>query len=551
MKLRTRLDVFSAALLSALGTAQLVACGGNAAGNGFARGGSGGGGSGNAGVGGTSTAGANTGGAPTAGAGGDNTPTAGAGKGTAGGRATGGQSGAPTAGTGGGAGAPGSAGAGPIHQACINPKDIGDGFEQCDGFKHRPQAGTCASHVPNPKPLPEEILTVKECLFDADCKDHPYGWCTAGQNAQTYCEYGCVIDSDCAANQLCDCVEPVGRCVVANCRTDADCTNGLLCRAYDATSGCGPIVYTCQTPADTCGNDHDCLPSGSTQGLVGDCNFDAQANRFQCTNDSCAIGRPFLVEGWQRLASVAGRADWIELARQPLLADLDAMLCVQLTEQWTRVALMEHASIAAFARFTLQLLSLGAPAELIERATAAMLDETKHAKACFAVASAYAGAPLGPKRLSVERCLDESSLQEIVLNTIREGCVGETVAAIEAREAAEHATDPALRELLLVISEDETRHAQLAYRFVQWALTTGGPELERAVEREFAALAAEAQTTRSALTAAEQQLLLHGVVPDALRAAIRGQAIAEVILPCSRALFRAETPAARFATSNA
>jgi hypothetical protein len=77
------------------------------------------------------------------------------------------------------------------------------------------------------------------------------------------------------------------------------------------------------------------------------------------------------------------------------------------------------------------------------------------------------------------------SLEQVVLNTIREGCVGETVAAIEAREAAKHVADPALRTLLLVISQDETRHAELAFRFVKWAPSQADATLERAVNREF------------------------------------------------------------------
>lgn len=44
-----------------------------------------------------------------------------------------------------------------------------------------------------------------------------------------------------------------------------------------------------------------------------------------------------------------------------------------------RTAGIETGSIAAFARFTLQLLHLGAPCELIEASQRAMLDETRHA----------------------------------------------------------------------------------------------------------------------------------------------------------------------------
>ena len=197
---------------------------------------------------------------------------------------------------------------------------------------------------------------------------------------------------------------------------------------------------------------------------------------------------------------------------------------------------MEHASIAAFARFSLQLLCLGAPPDLVELTTAAMADETKHARACFAVASEYAGMPVGPGRLAVERSLDEMSLEQIVLNTIREGCVGETVAAIEAREAAEHTADPALRALLLVISNDETRHAEHPFRFVKWALTQGDATLEHAVRREFQALST-VTLSATELDPWQAKYLEHGVVSEPMRQAIRARAMREVILPCSSALY--------------
>jgi len=502
MKLRTRLDVFSTALLSALGATQLVACGGSAALTTGSGGGSGD--TSSAGASGSSAAGSSAAGSAPGGAG----PV----------------------------GVAGSAGAGSNKYPCANPRDLGNGLIQCDGFKHRQEAGMCTSLVPRPEEVPDRTLDMTSpCKFDADCKEHPYGWCSnISQGIESFCAYGCVKDSDCVDNLLCECGEPVGRCVLADCKSSADCQGDFLCKAHDSSGGCGLTRYTCQSAADTCGSDLDC--AGPTE----HCRFDEMASSFRCIPGTCAIGRPFLVDGVQRLAPAAMRTDWKARALLPKLAELDATLSAHLAEQWTQVALMEHASIAAFARFTLQLMSLGAPASLIERATAAMVDETKHARACFAVASGYANAPVGPGCLAVERSLGESSLLEIVLNTIREGCVGETVAAIEAREAAEHACDPALRELLLLISEDETRHAELAYRFVQWALAQGGPALARAVRREFAELAGETQAAHPSLTDLDDDLPRHGIVPGVMRQAIRARAFAEVILPCSHALFTTE-----------
>ena len=213
------------------------------------------------------------------------------------------------------------------------------------------------------------------------------------------------------------------------------------------------------------------------------------------------------------------------------------MLPARLADEWTRLGLMEHASIAAFARFTLQLMSLGAPPDLIEGATSAMADETRHAKICFAIASRYAGRRLGPGALPVERSLNESSLLEIVLNTILEGCVGETIAAIEAGEAAEHASDPTIRGVLSAISSDEATHAALAWRFVKWALTQGDTDFRSSVVSGFERLQAEAPLASFLrMIPADRELLQNGVVPESMRDEIRARTIEELIIPCARAL---------------
>jgi hypothetical protein len=521
MRLRSRLDVFSAALLSALGASQIVACGGSAfTGDGI--GGAPSGGRGGDGAAGLGAAGSGAAGAGVAGSDAGGTSSGGA---SSGGTSNGGTSG-------------GGAGGSPNKYPCLHPNDLGNGLTSCDGFTHRDAPSMCMTSVPRPEPVPS-MPPSAQCQSDADCTAQPYGWCASDGRPPgfpgpgPFCAYGCVKDSDCDASQVCQCGDPVGQCVHADCTTDTDCEAGFLCKGYDASGGCNATTFTCQSPLDTCGSDADCASLGPNHG----CGFDRVTNHFACISTGCVFGRPFLIEGAARWAKAAPRADWNELALLPRLESIDRQLALELSQEWTRMALMEHASIAAFARFSLQLLSLGAPPELLERATSAMADETKHAKACFALASAYAAKPVGPGLLSIDDSLNGTSLEEIVLNTIREGCIGETVAAIEAREAAAHAADPALKQLLSVISEDETKHAELAFRFVQWALTLGDVKLEAAVRREISALEREGQHHFDAPTsAAHARWLEHGVVPELLRQVIRAQAIQSVILPCARAL---------------
>jgi hypothetical protein len=252
-----------------------------------------------------------------------------------------------------------------------------------------------------------------------------------------------------------------------------------------------------------------------------------------------------LVHGAERTALGRERADW-RTAGAPIqdVASLGAELRRRLANEWTHIALMEHASIAAFARFTLQLLSLGAPAELVEASNRAQADETRHARLCFSVASQYGGRPMGPAALRIDGSLEEQSLEGIVVNAIREGCIGETLASVEAAEASAHVVDPVLREILATISADEMRHAELAWQFVRWALESGGEGVREAVRCEFGQ-ALQAPSSRQAQGRSEElELLEHGVLTPALRQALRERVLVEVVDPCAGALIEASAAAA-------
>jgi hypothetical protein len=224
--------------------------------------------------------------------------------------------------------------------------------------------------------------------------------------------------------------------------------------------------------------------------------------------------------------------DW-RASIEPELAALGAAERAELADYFTRAGQMEHASIAAFARFAMQLVGLGAPPELVADAGAAMIDETRHAQVCFALASAYAERALGPGPLELDPASVRADLREVVVLVFREGCVGESSAAYEARRMAEAVVDPSLRAVLDQIADDEERHAVLAWRFVAWALASGGVELRAALRSELDALA------RSARPAAPTRIAARSGVPsEAERRSLRAEAIAAVVLPCARELLR-------------
>ena len=186
------------------------------------------------------------------------------------------------------------------------------------------------------------------------------------------------------------------------------------------------------------------------------------------------------------MAPVVPSGAWTNGSLRPRVDHLSESERAELAQHWTHMGQMEHASIAAFARFSLQLLSLGAPPDLVEACTQALADETAHTKLCFDLASAYAGRAIGPGPLDVSGSLLGSSLVDIVDLVIAEGCFGETSAALEALEAAECATDPVVSAAYAQIARDEQRHAELAFRFVRWALQRGGAAVKARIAQALA-----------------------------------------------------------------
>jgi hypothetical protein len=223
-----------------------------------------------------------------------------------------------------------------------------------------------------------------------------------------------------------------------------------------------------------------------------------------------------------------------------------------LAELWQKDALMEHAAVASFARFSLQLLGLAAPAELVAAAHTAALDEVKHARACFGVASRFAGAARGPGALPELPSDLECDLLQALVATIHEGCVGETLSAIVVEERARVAGDEHIKATMLEIAADEVRHAELAWQFVAWALDGGGGAFDGEVRDAFelaltraARVALGLRSPPAARGAAGEapvsDFLLHhfGRLSDAEQGSLHLQAINEVLRPAVAALLEA------------
>lgn len=103
-----------------------------------------------------------------------------------------------------------------------------------------------------------------------------------------------------------------------------------------------------------------------------------------------AWGRPLRVRGRQLHPELRGGTDWT-LGARPDPAGLDPATRRALEALWLHDAQKEHASVPAFSRISWILAALGAPAELLEGAHRAALEEIDHTRRCFALAAGYAG----------------------------------------------------------------------------------------------------------------------------------------------------------------
>ncbi len=437
---------------------------------------------------------------------------------------------------------------------CVLETTLDGNWERCtNGMLHRRELGSCTSALPRAEYSALEFLGYPPgvdsgvqfaCLQDQDCTAAPHGHCEVGQGGP-YCAYGCLTDAECSDSQVCSCGPYIGECIAADCSVDADCGGSSLCGSYESEPSCGGNRFGCQTPQDQCAGNADC---GGYGFCVREVTYtdDGAATPIEapirtCATTFCVIGRPFLVDGVERLAPGAVRQDWYsgDAVRAAPADGACAASSASIAAGWAEQALMEHASVAAFARFALQLLQLGAPAELVERAAAAMQDEIRHARACFDLARRHSLEDVGPGPLAIDGALERMDAETVVLDALHEGCIGETVAALEAAEALQHCEDPAARAVLQRISVEEGQHAELAWRFVAWMLETR-PELVEPVRDAFARALSGARIDRGrgprTVAAADRHLARHGLLSAPLRAALRDRVLAGVVSPCAEAL---------------
>lgn len=241
----------------------------------------------------------------------------------------------------------------------------------------------------------------------------------------------------------------------------------------------------------------------------------------------CGKGRPLRDGEHLVLAPEVARAGWagvdVAEAARDVLSSGEAEAFVA---HFRRVARLEHGSVAAFASVSLDLLALGAPATLVEAAHVAALDEIRHARACFSLVEAITGAPVGPGPMTIP-ARKPVDVERILVETVIEGCVGETLGSLLFEEAARRCASPALAAIYRTIAEEEASHAALAFRIARFLI-------DEDPRRAEVALAAALRATREPVSDTAIDAL--GLIDRASQREVFDRGFDEVVMPTLVAL---------------
>lgn len=213
---------------------------------------------------------------------------------------------------------------------------------------------------------------------------------------------------------------------------------------------------------------------------------------FRCVR--AIDGRPFVdASGGGLLAKPCANSDGYDSAALSWIGTSSANIHnittgYLLGEYWTQRALGEHASVASFSAFSIALMTNQAPSYLVEGALKAGLDEVRHAKTSFEIASILTGKAISPGPLPRSSHDFHHDLISLAMAVAREGCVDETISAFAAAAEAAHITEVVeqriqgskysnvdhvtltfIRDELIKIAMEESDHSALAWQTLRWA----------------------------------------------------------------------------------
>jgi hypothetical protein len=172
-------------------------------------------------------------------------------------------------------------------------------------------------------------------------------------------------------------------------------------------------------------------------------------------------------------------------------------------EMWLMQATAEHASVASFAQFSLNLMANAAPSPLLASSLRAAQDEVLHADACLAMARAVSSKSASFEAFPASAIdgMRAQSLGDLTMSTLREGGIAELVSTLDAVVSVGKALSRGQESVAGVwraIATDESRHALLAWRTIAWAVRREPAlvdQLAREIESTAQAVASNARHT--------------------------------------------------------
>jgi hypothetical protein len=185
----------------------------------------------------------------------------------------------------------------------------------------------------------------------------------------------------------------------------------------------------------------------------------------------------------------------------PMRINLDEVQRDACADRWRENGQTEHASVAAFARLTLNLMALGAPPALIEAAHRDSLDEIRHTKLCFSLARGIDGVEKSPgpfPKAQHAGALPEIrswALAQLAVDSLVDGALHEGLSARILAKLVRRCEDPKIQEVLRTLAADEGRHAAHGWDVVDWCLAEGGFPVACALRGAIKALPVRASTT--------------------------------------------------------
>lgn len=140
----------------------------------------------------------------------------------------------------------------------------------------------------------------------------------------------------------------------------------------------------------------------------------------------------------------------------------------RLASVWRAATLSEHRSVGVFAQLTLDLLAVGAPAEVLSVACRATLDEVRHAELFARLTALYSGQQESPPPGIAPLPEDPNvSIRDQVAREMLFLSVGsETYSAVLLAALHGRAKDPVVRDVLGVVLADEIFHARLGWSYL-------------------------------------------------------------------------------------